>query len=224
MEGRDAIQQYLDQLRLSLRIPEAGRILIEAEDHLRQAAAAATAAGLSEAAAQQEAIRSFGPVQAVVYAHQTRHGRIAAMLADVAVTLWQVAPFYLVGDCALRLAQLLTGDAAATVTDVLACALMGPAGVALWAAYLVIRGARRRRGELWVLPLGGYFPLAAVIGSTAVLVLMLVLTGTGAVAEGHPLAVGLDVTAVLAVGLTLVYGTRMVRLLRQQARVQGRPA
>jgi hypothetical protein len=32
---RDPIQQYLDELRLSLRIPEVGRILVEAEDHLR---------------------------------------------------------------------------------------------------------------------------------------------------------------------------------------------
>jgi hypothetical protein len=31
-DDRDLIQQYLDQLRLSLRIPEVGRILVEAED------------------------------------------------------------------------------------------------------------------------------------------------------------------------------------------------
>jgi short-chain Z-isoprenyl diphosphate synthase len=72
---RELIRQYLDELRLSLRIPEVGRILVEAEDHLREAAAAGTAAGLTETEAQQAAITGFGPVRVIVYAHLTRHGR-----------------------------------------------------------------------------------------------------------------------------------------------------
>jgi hypothetical protein len=88
---RDPIQQYLDQLRLSLRIPEVGRILVEAEDHLRAATAAGMAEGLTEAEAQQAAIAGFGPVREIVYAHQTRHGRVTAVLADLAIALWRVA-------------------------------------------------------------------------------------------------------------------------------------
>ena len=104
---RDPIQQYLDQLRLSLRIPEVGRILVEAEDHLRAATAAGMAEGLTERAAQQAAIAGFGPVRAIVYAHQTRHGRAAAVLADLAIALWRVAAFYLLAAFLLGLVGLL---------------------------------------------------------------------------------------------------------------------
>ena len=83
---RDPIQQYLDQLRLSLRIPEGGRILVEAEDHLWAATAAGMAEGLTEREAQQAAIAGFGPVRAIVYAHQTRHGRVATY----GLRMWQM--------------------------------------------------------------------------------------------------------------------------------------
>jgi hypothetical protein len=42
------------------------------------------AEGLTERRAQEAAIAGFGPVHAIVYAHQTRHGKAAAMLADLA--------------------------------------------------------------------------------------------------------------------------------------------
>jgi hypothetical protein len=95
----EPIRQYLDQLRLSLRIPEVGRILVEAEDHLRAATAEGVAAGLTEQAAQRAAIGRFGPVSVIVYAHQTRHGRVAAMLADLGVATWWVLP----GACGVAL-------------------------------------------------------------------------------------------------------------------------
>ncbi len=44
----EPIARYLNQLRASLRTPEANRILAEAEDHLREATAAGLAAGLTE--------------------------------------------------------------------------------------------------------------------------------------------------------------------------------
>src|SRR5580700_3342096 len=113
---RELIRQYLDELRLSLRIPEVGRILVEAEDHLREAAAAGTAAGLTETEAQQAAITGFGPVRVIVRAHLTRHGRVAAVLADLALALWRVAAVYLLADFAIGLHELLTTSGAASCT------------------------------------------------------------------------------------------------------------
>jgi short-chain Z-isoprenyl diphosphate synthase len=81
-EERDLIQQYLDQIRRRLRTPDAGRILIEAEDHLRESMAASLAAGLTETEAADAAISSFGLARAVVRAHQTRRSRLAAMMGQ----------------------------------------------------------------------------------------------------------------------------------------------
>jgi len=61
----EPIRQYLDQLRLSLRIPEAGQILVEAEDHLRAATADGVAAGLTEQEAQLAAAGAAGLAAAV---------------------------------------------------------------------------------------------------------------------------------------------------------------
>jgi len=84
--GPDLIAGYLAKLSAGLRVPaaEAELILAEAEDHLRETAAAGMAiAGLSEPAAQEAAISSFGPVRAVVRAHRRRivTGRDAVMAA-----------------------------------------------------------------------------------------------------------------------------------------------
>src|ERR1700735_1125047 len=58
----DQIAEYLDQLRSSLLTSRrrAQLILDEAEDHLRESAAAGVAAGLTEAEAQRAAIARFG--------------------------------------------------------------------------------------------------------------------------------------------------------------------
>lgn len=79
----DRIDEYLRALRARLRTgPErTERILAEAEDHLREsAAAAAAAAGLSPDAAQKAAISSFGSVRTVARAHSARHRRFAMRL------------------------------------------------------------------------------------------------------------------------------------------------
>lgn len=62
-EPGDALDSYLDELLLELRGSprEARRVLAEAEGHLRQSIQARIAAGLSEAQATEEALRSFGP-------------------------------------------------------------------------------------------------------------------------------------------------------------------
>jgi hypothetical protein len=233
--GRDPIQQYLDQLRLSLRIPEVGRILVEAEDHLRAAAAAGTAKGLTETQAQQAAVAAFGPVREIVYAYQTRHGRAAAMLADLALALWPVAAFYLLADFAIGLSRLLTTPGtdgctarsrscgllpampdATTVAALTVWAAVRTAGVALLAAYCLVRRVQRRRGRVWSVPLGGYFPLAAVAASAGVAVGLLLLDTTH-VAFGPWSAI----IIFAAVGLIVSYGLRMGRMLWNQAHGPG---
>jgi HAAS len=81
----DPITGYLAELGAGLRVPtaEAELILAEAEDHLRETAAAAIAVGMTELAAQQAAVSSFGPVRAVLRAHRRRlfTTREAAMAA-----------------------------------------------------------------------------------------------------------------------------------------------
>ena len=70
----DLIAGYLENLYAGLRVPaaEAELIAAEAEDHLRETAAAGIAVGMTELEAQQAAISSFGPVRAVVRAHRRR--------------------------------------------------------------------------------------------------------------------------------------------------------
>lgn len=231
---RDPIPRYLDELRLSLRIPEAGRILVEAEDHLRAATAAGMAEGLTEAEAHQAAIAGFGPVREIVYAHQTRHGRrVAAVLAGLAIALWRVAAFYLLAAAfAGGLAGLLrpgfgcpahAASCMTTVvpeTSVLAAlipwAVTGMAGLALLAACFAVRRVQRRHGRVWPVPLGGYFPLAAVAGSAAVGVGLLLVT-TAHVVLGPWSAI----IIFAALGLAVTYGLRMWRMLWNQARGRG---
>ncbi len=72
--GCDLITRYLDQMRAGLRVPaaEAELIVAEAEDHLRETAAAGLEIGMTELEAHEAAISSFGPVRAVVRAHRRR--------------------------------------------------------------------------------------------------------------------------------------------------------
>jgi hypothetical protein len=71
-------------------------ILAEAEDHLRESAAAAVAAGQTETEAQQAAIAGFGSVRAVVRAHAAaRHGRAFAAIADAVLGTWKLVAVYL---------------------------------------------------------------------------------------------------------------------------------
>jgi hypothetical protein len=228
---RDPIQQYLDELRLSLRIPEVGRILVEAEDHLRAATAAGMAKGLTEREAQQAAVAGFGPVREIVYAHQTRHGRVAAVLADLAIALWRVAAFYLLAAFLWGLSGLLRSGPVCSahpasckvptlVSETSALAVLiswaatGVAGLAMLAAYFAVRRVQRRRGRVWSVPLGGYFPLAAVVASVAVGVGLLLLGLTAHVVLGPWSAI----IIFAAVGLMVTYGLRMWRMLWNQAR------
>jgi hypothetical protein len=85
----DLIDGYLAELHAGLRIPaaEAELILAEAEDHLRETAAAGQQAGMNRLEAQQAAISSFGPVRAVVRAHRRR----PVTAGEAAMAAWKLA-------------------------------------------------------------------------------------------------------------------------------------
>jgi hypothetical protein len=85
----DLIDGYLAELGAGLRVPadEAELILVEAEDHLRETAAAGLETGMTELEAQQSAISTFGPVRAVVRAHRQR----PFTAGDVAMAAWKLA-------------------------------------------------------------------------------------------------------------------------------------
>jgi hypothetical protein len=107
---RDQIAEYLDQLRSRLLTSRrrAQLILDEAEDHLRESAAAGVAAGLTEAEAQQAAIASFGSVRAVVRAHAAgRHGPAFAAVSAVVLAAWKLVAVYLLADFGVWLAYRL---------------------------------------------------------------------------------------------------------------------
>ena len=79
----DLIAGYLAELRASLRrLPHerTAEILAEAEDHLRESAAAGVAIGMTQREAQEAAISAFGSVRAVVRAHSRRPRQAAADL------------------------------------------------------------------------------------------------------------------------------------------------
>jgi hypothetical protein len=76
----DLIAGYLAELRASLRrLPRerTAEILAEAEDHLRESAAAGVAIGMTRREAQEAAISAFGSVRAVVRAHSLRPRELA---------------------------------------------------------------------------------------------------------------------------------------------------
>jgi HAAS len=87
----DLIEEYLDVLHASLRTTprETRRIIAEAEDHLREAAAEGLAGGLTEREAQEAAISSFGSVRAVVRAHQRRIPPVA-VLGELVMAAWKL--------------------------------------------------------------------------------------------------------------------------------------
>jgi hypothetical protein len=96
---RDLIEEYLSDLRASLELApeEAGLVVAEAEDHLRETAACGLTAGMTEHEAQQAAISAFGYISAVVRAHASRpadfiRGRTpAAILGDLILAGWRLA-------------------------------------------------------------------------------------------------------------------------------------
>jgi hypothetical protein len=97
--GANLIEEYLAALRASLWVaPEQAELIVaEAEDHLRETAAAGLAAGMTEREAQEAAISAFGSVRAVVRAHESSPGHLlrgrtpAAVLGDLFLSAWKLA-------------------------------------------------------------------------------------------------------------------------------------
>ncbi len=102
METDDLIARYLAELRASLRTPpgKTAHILAEAEDHLRESAAAGRTAGLTERHAQQTAISAFGTVRAVLRVnHQP-----PATRGDLSLAACQAVGVYLLTVCGVGFA------------------------------------------------------------------------------------------------------------------------
>jgi hypothetical protein len=97
---RDPIGEYLTVIggRLRMTPQDKARVLAEAEDHLAEAVAAGTAAGLTEREAQEAAISSFGSVDAVVRAHNARlwRRRPAALVGDLTLAAWKLGSLVLI--------------------------------------------------------------------------------------------------------------------------------
>ena len=186
----DPIADYLAELRAGLRTAPArtAEILAEAEDHLRESAAAARQAGhLSEAAAQRAAIEAFGPARQVTRAHRPP---LTAFAAAAGLRAWPLLAVYVLlsavaGALSLWRETVASGGrsiAAVTVisrrpggrpTTVLefvgthpgqAAAVFGGcalAGVLLVAGFLVVGRRGRRSGLALVRLPRGLVPLVA---------------------------------------------------------------
>ncbi len=235
---RDPIGEYLDQLRAGLRTgpQEAELILAEAEDHLRETAAAGLATGMTEREAQEAAIAIFGPVRAVVRAHHARRGWLAAA-GEAGLAAWKLASI-------LLLTSGVTGLAIATILTIWPPVAGLPSGVpaqvpvpiflgvsdSLWLAWAVaaVGGAillagcgltlrvQRRRGRGMLL--GGFFPMVAAGFFGAIALALTALNASGVSVRGPAPVPRLAAVAYLA--MAVGYAIRMARTLRRQRRDQ----
>jgi hypothetical protein len=226
--GRDLIGEYLDQLRASLWVApgEAELIVAEAEDHLRETAAAGLAVGMTELEAQEAAISSFGPLPAVVRAHRARRGRVAAVAGDAAVAAWKLAALLVAAAGVSGLATDATRAMHPMPQPVVLPALhplldhlpwLVPAaaticGAILLTGYRLVRRRQQRLGRLRGPLLARAFPAVAAgfFGAVALGLVALSLSGPGA---GPP---GLFIVVYLA--LAVGYAARAARILRRRRR------
>jgi len=220
----EPIARYLNQLRASLRTPEASRILAEAEDHLREATAAGLAAGLTEREAQQAAISSFGSVRAVVRAHQGRRGRAAALMTAVGLAAWKLAGLYLLAICAvgpvmaaLRYIAAWTASGGYRASPAHAAPLPAACVIAGIAGLIVLAGYRhaslqRRRSPARTPLLGGYFPVVAACSALPLSVTLSMLGIDRIVPDGSfgtlVAAVVIGVGSAIAMGRSLMLQRR----------------
>jgi HAAS len=236
----DLIEQYLSRLRADLRTPadRTAQILAEAEDHLRESAAAGIAIGMTEREAQEAAISAFGSVRAVVRAHR----RMAAAAAEVAMEAWKLAALYLlavpVADLALTIffyqivhlhtvtpvpathSLVVTNSPPDVVGLVAGLCSSAIAGLALLLGYRRVRRSRCRRGRSARAPFGGFFPLVAAIfmlfaGPTAAVLIAPHMT----VAWGFKMLAAAAVLASVLVALS--YAAAMAMTLARQRRDGG---
>lgn len=186
----DPIADYLAELRAGLRTAPArtAEILAEAEDHLRESAAAARQAGhLSEAAAQRAAIEAFGPARQVTRAHRPP---LTAFAAAAGLRAWPLLAVYVLlsavtGALSLWWETVASGGRSIAVVTVVsrrpggrpttvlefvgthpgqAAAVFGGcalAGVLLVVGFLVVGRRGRRSGRALVRLPRGLVPLVA---------------------------------------------------------------
>ena len=225
----DPIEEYLAHLRAGLPVAshETELILAEAEDHLRETAAAGMAIGLTEPEAQEAAISSFGSASAVIRAHEARRGRVAAVLGHAAMAAWKLASLLLVTSGVSGLVTVAifaflqplanAPDGTQVVTtnpDLrwLVYSATAATGVILLTSYRLARRRQRRRG-LEREPLARSFPVVAASFFGMVAVLLFVLNVSGVVVFFDP---GLVVAACLI--LAASYAIQTARTLRRQHR------
>jgi hypothetical protein len=204
----DPIEEYLAQLRAGLPVAshETELILAEAEDHLRETAAAGMAIGLTEPEAQEAAISSFGSASAVIRAHEARRGRVAAVLGHAAMAAWKLASLLLVTSGVSGLVTVAifaflqplanAPDGTQVVTtnpDLRWYSATAATGVILLTSYRLARRRQRRRG-LEREPLARFFPVVAASFFGMVAVLLFVLNVSGVAVFFDP---GLVVAALL---------------------------
>lgn len=189
----DLIDGYLGGLRRRLESgmvrnsrDRVAQITAEAHDHLREAAAASVAAGMSEQDAQRGAIAAFGDARTVARAHRPRP---VAVLATVATALCALLGTYalaataaggVIGLCAsfatsspgdtpssamnsrTLLSRLTAGgyDPAGYAASFGVIALVGIALLATW--FIVRRRRQANGGAAHMVPLPGlFYPVAA---------------------------------------------------------------
>jgi hypothetical protein len=247
LEGRDPIGEYLGQLRAGLRTglraglctgpQEAELIVAEAEDHLRETAAAGLAIGMTEQEAQEAAISVFGPVRAVVCAHHARRGLLATA-GEAGLAAWKLASILLLTSGVTGMAIIAINTIWPTVVLVPASGvcwpcLPGPAFVpvllgvseSLWLAWAAVAAGgaillagcgltlrrRRRRGRGMLL--GGLFPMVAAGSFGAIALALTTLSASG---------VSWPTTGFAAAYLApaVGYAVPMARTLRRQRRDQ----
>ncbi len=241
-EGRDPlpgdlIGEYLDRLRAGLRVApeEAELIVAEAEDHLRETAAAGMAIGMTEREAQEAAISSFGSLRAVVRAHEAR-GRAAALAGDAAAAAWKLASLLVV---AAGVGGLAT-DVSIAIHPMPRAIVITPSGIRdvipavhhspfhfLWSVaavacgailltgYRLVRRRQQRRGRLRGPLVAGAFPAVAA-GFFCAVTLGLVALSLSRFSVGLP---GFFIIAYLA--LAIGYAVRAARTFRRRRRRQA---
>jgi hypothetical protein len=237
----DLIGEYLNQLRAGLRVApgEAELIVAEAEDHLRETAAAALAIGMTEREAQEAAISTFGSLRAVVRAHEAR-GRAAAMVGDAAAATWKLTSLPLAAAGASGLATdairamhpmphpvMIAPNGIPVVsptTQYLPFFYQSPflisvaaavCGAILLAGYRLVRRRQQRRGRLRGPLVAGAFPAVAAGFFCAVTLALLAFSLSD---PDAPAVSGLFIVACLA--LAVGYAARAVRMLRRRRRGQ----
>ena len=209
------IDAYLAELER--RLPRIGRrrVLAEAHEHLRDSAARARAAGISDHAAEAAAVADFGPVELVsrrlAGEGARRETRIATLVALGAVAFF-VFPLYVVPENTLPPAPWAEKPAEIFVLQLVTVALWLLAG-ALAAASAALAWTRWAHVAAPVLAAAS----AAIAGSTVAAAVLVERWFAVAPATpswplvGAPLAVGCLLACVAAMTWTLAHRRLLVQ-------------